>query len=253
MAFLDVPRHPCAALDGAPVPLRLEALSAMAAIYGADTAAVRALLPAAAARVLQPLAWRPGRCLVGFIAVRYVQGDLGAYDELAVVLPVGRGATPRLQALGNLLSKRFEAFIWHMPVTTERARDGGVRLAGFPKRVADLRWAEEGGSWRCSLHEGGDVPVLSLACRAAAGHGPARELSLLSHTLLDGVPVVSELRLRQERWAELPGGGGTRLTLGAGALADALRALRLGQRPLWSQVVPSAQALLYPPRRLGAE
>ena len=253
MAFLDVPRYPCAALDGAPVPLRLESLSAMAAVYGADLDALRAQLPAAMAPVLQPLAWRPGRGLLGLIAVRYREGDLGAYDELAVAIPVGRGATPRLQALANLFRKRFEAFIWHMPVTTPRARDGGVRLAGFPKRVAELRCDENGGWQRCALHEGGASPSVTLACRAAEGHGPARELSLLSHTLLDGVPVVSELRLRQERWAEHPGGAGAMLSLGDGPLADALRPLRISGRPLWSQVVPQAQALLYPPRLLGAD
>lgn len=253
MAFLDVPRHPCAALDGTPVPLRLKSLSAMAAVYGADLDALRAQLPAAMALLLQPLAWRPGRGLLGLIAVRYVEGDLGAYDELAVVIPVGRGAMPRLQALGNLLHQRFEAFIWRMPVTTPRARDGGVRLAGFPKWVADLRCDESGGWRRCALHEGGAAPSVTLACRVAEGHGPARELSLLSHTLLDGVPVVSELRLRQERWAEHPGGGGAMLTLGDGPLADALRPLRISQRPLWSRFMPQAQALLYPPRLLGAD
>jgi hypothetical protein len=249
MAFLDVPRHPSAALGGQPVPLRLASLAAMAAVFSADTTAVRDVLPPADVPGLQPLAWRPGRCLAGVIAVRYFQGDLGAYDELAVVLPVGRRPLPRLQALRNLLSQRFEAFIWQMPVTTERARDGGVRLAGFPKWVADLRCGEEGGWPHCSFYENGS-PTVRLSCRAAPGHGPAHELTLLAHTLLDGVPVVSELRLRQERWAAFPGGGGARLTLGEGTFADALRGLRLSPRPLWTQVVPRAQALLYPPQRL---
>ncbi|WP_157268655.1 acetoacetate decarboxylase family protein [Azohydromonas aeria] len=251
MAFLDVSRHPCAALGGQPLPLQLRALSAMAAVFSADAGAARALLPAAMAGVLQPLSWRPGRCLLGVIAVRYLEGDLGAYDELAVVLPVGHGAVPQWQALRNLLRKRFEAFIWQMPVTTARARDGGVRLAGFPKWVADLRRDDGAGRLRCALHEdGSDTPALALECRDAEGHGPARELSLLAHTLLEGVPVVSELRLRQERWREHPGGG-ARLVLGRGPLADALRALDIGERALWSQVVPQAQALLYGPRRLG--
>ncbi|NML17583.1 acetoacetate decarboxylase family protein [Azohydromonas caseinilytica] len=254
MSFLDaVPRHPCPALGGTPVPLRLDSLEAMAAVFGADTAAVRALLPAAGASVLAPLQWRPGRCLVSFIAVRYHEGDLGPYDELAVTVPVGRAPLPRLQALRDLLRMRFEGFIWQMPVTTERARDAGVRLAGFPKWVADLRWSEDPRWRRCSLHTGPGQPELSLACRVAPGSGPARELSLLSHTLLDGAPVVSELRLRQERWHEHPGGGGAELRLGQGPLADALRALRLGPRPLWTQVVPQAQALLFAPRSLGAE
>jgi hypothetical protein len=162
---------------------------------------------------------------------------------------------PQLQALRNLFHKRFEAFIWQMPVTTARARDGGVRLAGFPKWVADLRRVETDGWLRCALHEpGADAPALALDCRAdaaAAGHGPARELSLLAHTLLEGVPLVSELRLRQERWSEHPGGG-ARLVLGEGALADTLRGLDVGLRALWSQVVPQAQALLYGPRQLDA-
>jgi hypothetical protein len=158
---------------------------------------------------------------------------------------------PQLQALRNLFHKRFEAFIWQMPVTTARARDGGVRLAGFPKWVADLRRVETDGWLRCALHEdGADTPALALECRDAAGHGPARELSLLAHTLLEGVPVVSELRLRQQRWSEHPGGG-ARLLLGQGALGDTQRSLDRGPRALWSQVVPQAQALLYGPRRLG--
>jgi len=230
------------------VPLRLASLAAMAAVFSADADAARALLPAASAALLQPLVWRPGRCLLGVVAVRYFEGDLGAYDELALVLPVGRGPLPRLRALRALLCARFEAFIWQMPVTTERAREGGVRVAGFPKWVADVRCSEAAGWLRCALHEGTEAPALDLCCRAAAGHGPPRELSLLAHTLLDGVPVVSELRLRQERWHEHPGPGGAVLAVGQGALADALRALRLGPRPLWSQVVPRAQALLFPPR-----
>jgi hypothetical protein len=253
MAFLDdVVRQPCAALDGQPVPLRLESLSAIAAVFGIDAEAARALLPAVSAALLQPLVWRPGRCLLGVVAVRYFAGDLGAYDELALVLPVGRAPQPRLQALRGLLGGRFEAFIWQMPVSTERACRGGVRLAGFPKWVADLRCTEAPGWLRCGLYRGADAAELALACRAAAGHGPPRELSVLAHTLLDGVPVVSELRLRQERWHEQPGPGGAMLTLGHGPLAEALRALRPGPRPLWSQVVPRAQALLHAPRRMGA-
>lgn len=249
MDFLDsVARHPSAALGGRPVPLRLASLAAMAAVFSADAEAARALLPAASAALLQPLAWRPGRCLLGVVAVRYFEGDLGAYDELALVLPVGRGPLPRLRALRALLSARFEAFVWQMPVTTERAREGGVRLAGFPKWVAELRCGEHAGWLRCALHEGAAEPVLALSCRAAAGHGPPRELSLLAHTLLDGAPVASELRLRQERWHGFPGPGGAVLSVGQGALADALRALRLGPRPLWTQVVPRAQALLFAPR-----
>jgi hypothetical protein len=198
MAFLDdAVRRPCAALDGQPVPLRLESLSAIAAVFGVDAGAARALLPAASATLMQPLVWRPGRCLLGVVAVRYIAGDLGAYDELALVLPVGRAPQPRLHALRGLLGGRFEAFIWQMPVSTERARRGGVRLAGFPKWVADLRCAEEPGWLRCGLYRGADTAELALACRSAEGHGPPHELSVLAHTLMDGVPVVSELRLRQ--------------------------------------------------------
>lgn len=254
MGFLDdVPRRPHPALGGQAVPLRLSDLGVMAALFTADAAAVRAWLPAAAQR---PLVVAPGRCLAAVVAVRYREGDLGAYDELAVVLPLGLGRWPRGQALRSAWRARFDAFVLAMPVSSARSRDAGVALAGFPKAVADLRWSEAGGWRRLAWHDDTGRLVAALACRAdGTGARPPRlapdTLSLHAHTLLHGRPVVSELRLREFRRHDRPGATGARLVLGDGQGSEALRALRLSPRALWTHAAPAAQALLFAPQPLA--
>jgi hypothetical protein len=198
------------------------------------------------------------------MAVDYRRGDFGAYQELACTVPVaiaGRQAragglaafAPALDALARGLARSFTAWIWRMPVSTARARDAGIALAGFPKEVADVRFASDVASVSGGLHAGdGEAAVRLTLPRAEDGrcHEHPRDLRLRSITALADRPVTSLLRIRETRWRDLPRPEGPVLHLGAGELADALRGLDLGERPWFAHHAARAQAVLFPPRNL---
>jgi len=236
-----VPEH------GVQSPLFFRDLGAFALVFNGATEAVKPLLPDARMRPVEVL---PGRCLVVVAAVQYRDTDLGAYDEIAVGFPVATGdhPLPAFDALWRSLGRSLNVWIWKMPVSTEVAWRVGEGIAGFPKWVADVRISEHDGQAHAALWDQG-APVLEFSCPAGDAPGE-RTLKLRSHTVKDGVPLQSLMLLRQLRWRDHLQRDAARLVLGQGALADALRALQLGERPLASEYCSRAQALLFHPRNL---
>jgi hypothetical protein len=243
------------------VPVFLHDVAALAALFTADARAVRALLPDARLRAVEVA---PGRSLFQLLAVDYRRSDLGSYGEIACTVPVaiaepGRptGAlaalAPVADAFARGLARSFTAWIWRMPVTTAQARDAGIALAGFPKSLADVRFASEEGRPVATLRDEDHAMVLRLALPQAAAQ-PAREgvrdLRLRSITSLRGQPVSSLLRVRVTAWRDLARPAAPVLELGRGELAEALRGLGLSERALFAHHAQRAHAVLFPPRNL---
>jgi hypothetical protein len=235
---------------GLRVPLFFPALSSMTAVYTADSAEARRLLPDARMR---PVELAPGRCLLTIAAVEYRESDLGAYNEIAIALPIAFGghAPPAVDALFRGAGKVLNAYIWQLPVTTRAACDAGIDLAGFPKSLAEIAFHREGNRLRCTLGAP-DAPVLSLVCDAAERPGRLRErlVKVRSHTVQEGRTLVSNFVLRQKRFSDHLRRDAARLEPGHGALADSLRTLRLSERPIASQHCEEAEAMLFAPRNV---
>jgi hypothetical protein len=240
----DVPEH------GVKSPLFFRDLGAIGIVLNGATEAVRPLLPHPGMR---PVEMWPGRCLVTVMAVQYRDSDLGPYDELAVAFPVALGdhPLPVFDALRQSFSRTLSAYIWQMPVSTPVACQVGAGIAGFPKTVAELRFARDAGrSTATLLHQG--QPAVQLSCDA--DDAPAdRTLTLRSYTVKNGITLQSSLVLHQQRFRDHLRADAARLTLGTGPLADALRALELGERPIASHCCSQARALLFHPRNLRDE
>ncbi|AKJ29180.1 acetoacetate decarboxylase family protein [Caldimonas brevitalea] len=233
---------------GTLAPLFFQDLGCITAVYTAATDAVRALLPRTEMRPIELL---PGRCLMVFTALEYRQCDLDPYNELAMAVPIafGQHVLPVADALKQALQMTMSAYIWQLPVTTERARVAGVDIAGYPKFVADIDFEELPGRRACTLARDGRR-ILRLSCETGAARDQ-RDVRLRSYTLRDGIPLVSNLLVRQLRCEEHLHGRAATLELGDDPLADTLRGLRLSDNPVASQYSPQAQAILFFPRNLA--
>lgn len=232
------------------VPVFLESFEAIAAVYSADARALARLLPDARMR---PVDVRPGRALFAAIGVHYRASDIGPYVELALAVPIAWATRvpATLDALRHGARRDFSAWIWQLPVSTERSRAAGVALSGFPKRVARLAFERDARQMRCSLLDEDDAgsPAVVLVAETDDDAAPSRrQLKLRAWSLLDGLPVMSTLVVRQTQFRDHLRRDKARLVLGHGALADELRALQLSERPLASHVCSQAQAMWFGPR-----
>ncbi|MGZ4675938.1 MAG: acetoacetate decarboxylase family protein [Acidimicrobiia bacterium] len=219
---------------------------------------------ARAAEIVAPAGLTParlpgGRSMLSLAFVRYVDGDLDAYHEVAVAFLVEDPAGTRAKG----------AYIHRLPVNQEFTCAAGRQIWGFPKFVTPIeitegtasRWAgarQAGGRRRPSATEGtaarhgggrrrplateglradrcvltvDDAMALTMTLRRGV-RAPVRSTAVDAFSFADGV-------LRRTRW-ELRGSdsrmrlGGVRLELGRGEIADELRSLGLPKRALVS-------------------
>lgn len=185
-------------------------------------------VPAArVAEILAPTALRPatlpgGRAMLSLAFVRYEDGDLDRYHEIAVAFLVADPADPRGRKKG--------AYIHRLPVDQEFTCAAGREIWGFPKFVTPIEIAEELRADRATLTVDG-APVLTITQRRGLP-APMRSTAVDAFSFRDGV-------LRRTRW-ELRGSGsrmrpgGVRVTLGSGEIAAELRSLGLPKRALMS-------------------
>ncbi|MFQ5745370.1 MAG: acetoacetate decarboxylase family protein, partial [Acidobacteriota bacterium] len=211
------------------------------------TRRVRPYLPDANMR---PVELRPGRCLVAFSAFEYRKTDIDPYNEFSVALPIifGRPSIPGLDLAAQWARRCVTAYVWHLPVTTEIARVGGVDLYGYPKFVADISFDRQPGSLAARLAVGGreilrlESPVLPTR--------RGKRTRYVTYSVKDGVPLVANLYVDPleygERW-----GGGAQLTIGTDhPICDELGEIELSSRPLMVQYAPLTEAVLFSPRNL---
>lgn len=229
------------------LPLFFPSLSCIAAIYTASRQRVLQLLPH---RSMRPVEVMPGRCLFTIAGLQYRQSDLGAYNELALAIPIAYGAhaLPVLDALRHGFARAFNAWVWQLPVTTEASREAGVALGGFPKSVADIRFEVDDARVRCTLFEEGAASI-GLGCPAGAAAGE-RQLKARAYTTIGQVPLVSTFLMRQTRFRDHLKRDAAQLEVGNGSVAQALRRLELSDRPLASHWCQDAQAMLFSPRNV---
>lgn len=210
-----------------PVGVR-DAYSASAA-FAVPAAALQAWLPTG----LVPVPVWPGRGLLNLSMIRYLDGDLGCYDELSIAAVVRHGS-------------RTGTYIHRLPVDDEFSRAAGRSIWGFPKTVEALTVEREPTRFVCRWY-GGQQRVLHVGI-AAAGRGVLPASAYRAYTLLDG-------RLHTTRFVMRATGlgvrrGGADVDLGAGPVADELRSLGLPKRALFSMSMDRMQARFDAPRQV---
>lgn len=187
---------------------------------------------AAAQRVVAPagleLARLPGgRSMLSLAFIRYIDGDLDPYNEVAVAFLV---ADPT----GG---KGKGAYIHRLPVNQEFTCAAGREIWGFPKFVTPIEINEESRADRAVLTVD-DAMALTMTLRRGIP-APMRSTALDAFSFREGL-------LRRTRW-ELRGSasrmrfGGARVELGTGEIADELRGLGLPKRAFMSGCIGEVQ------------
>ena len=184
--------------------------------------------------------------------VRYVDTDLGAYDEFALSLTVRRHDAPPASArrmLVETVRPPIGVYIHRLPVNDGFSLAAGRGIWGYPKTLADFEMTREGTATRWTLRQDGS---LALSVRFEPGKVPwMQRTTPPTYTFLDGT-------LRMTRWESRPAGvhsrfgGGATVTLGEGPLADELRSLGLPKRPLFSASIAKWRARFFAPEIVQA-
>lgn len=232
------------------MPIFYRDAGALTALFPARLSALRRALPD---RRFVPARLAPGVGALAITAFEYRDSDVGAYNELAVSIVLNEPwVLTNLpgRALGrSVRAARFDAFILHLPVTTEIAREGGREFWNFPKFVAEIEIDEEPAATHCRLAEAGEQ-ILSLRAPHLPSRGP-KSLRLLSHTWMHGRPQRAEVSVHALQYGEAM----TRacsIELGANhSIAAQLREMLLSRRSLHLQTMPRFESILYGPDQLS--
>ena len=222
--------------------------TSLTAIYTAATPKVKALLPHAS---MQPIELYPGRCLVAFTAFEYRKTDIDPYNEFSIAFLVsfGRPQIPGLTAAWQMLNKRFTAYVWQLPVTTEIARAGGVELYGYPKFLARIDFRRESGWLTCDLAEG-DKKILSLRGQELPT-SRGRINRFVTYSIMDGISLVANVLVNPLEYGETRNGNAAELILGPEhPIAAALRKIGLSPKPMLYQYSAKTEAILFGGRNL---
>jgi hypothetical protein len=169
---------------------------------------------------LEPARLPGGRAMLSLAFVRYEDGDLDPYREIAVAFLVADPSAP----------KQKGAYIHRLPVDQEFTCAAGRDIWGFPKFVTPIEINEELRADRALLTVDGRMALTITQRRGLPA--PMRSTAIDAFSFRDDV-------LRRTRW-ELRGSGsrlragGVRVELGRGEIADELRSLGLPKRALMS-------------------
>ena len=220
------------------LPVEIRRARSWAATFSVAAPAAQALI---ADTGLEIATMRPGKAIASIAAVRYEDGDLDRYNEVAVAFVVRRHdaepASPGRVAL-ELARNKTGVYIHHLPVDQSFTLEAGRTIWGYPKFMAEIDIDEQPKATTVSLrHEG--ALVLKLTIRRGL---PVwfRIPNLPTYTHLDGV-------LRRTEWKTYPEGtrgrpGGASIELGTHPIADELRSLGLPRRALMTTSVANVRA-----------
>lgn len=215
------------------MPVEVRTARAATAMFSVPAGRAQAMIDESG---LEVLPHRPGRGLVGLVFVRYVDGDLGPYDEFGVCVLVRRHDSPARRTtwanLRSLAAGDAGVLIHRLPVDGEFTMAAGRGIWGFPKTIASFDADLEGAAKHVRLSQDGEL-VADLRVRPGLRlPAPGSNLALTAYSHLDGVT-------RYTSWEMDPTGvrtrpGGADLGLGAHPIGRELAALGLPRRAVFS-------------------
>jgi hypothetical protein len=221
--------------------------TAMTAIYTASTSMIRSLLPRPD---MYPVEVIKGRALAAFTAFEYRATDIDPYNEFSISFPItfGKKGIPCLTVLGMMLRRYFTAYVWQLPVTTERARKGGVEMYGYPKFLADIVFSHEGNMLVCNLSESGKKILTLKGKKLRISSEKVNRFKTFS--IKDGVPLAANVYMNPLEFGKSISRKAAQLTLGDHDISRKLRELDMSENPIFFQYMPIMEAILYGPRNL---
>lgn len=206
------------------LPVEIRAARADFAAFWVPVGPVAALLDGTGLLAAQAA---PRRAVVMLVAVKYLDGDLGPYNEAGVAIMVRPHDSAPVSTARNVAGfwrGEARAYIRDLCVNQAFTLEAGRKIWGFPKQMAAIGIEHRRRSTVCTLAEGGH-DLWHLEIGRGLGGFSARGAEMQSYSRLGGV-------LRMVPWVTDNEGvrfrpGGARLSLGDHRLADTLGSLGL--------------------------
>lgn len=224
--------------------------TAQTAVFPARLRELRDLLPDPR---FVPARLAPGLGAVAISCFEYRDTDIGPYNELAISIvlndPWFAPNPPGRALLAGLRRGQLHAWVHHLPVTTEIARDGGATFYNYPKFIAAIDFREERSERTCRLAEG-EEHILSLAGDRIATPRSG-QVQLFSHLWHDRQPQSSEFRINALARGRSLRPGAAELTLGhQHPIARELARLLVSRRSIHYELIAGFEGILYGPEHL---
>lgn len=231
--------------------------SRITAIFTADLDRLRALIPPQVADKVQPLQVWPGRGVVALTAYAYHYCDNDSYNEMSLSVVTnepGASSFGPLTLFGQAHAKSFWGYVLKLPVNTELARIRGVVGYNLPKWLTGIRFKDNDDAITVEIDDDKTgKPDIVFEGRKLADLSHDADIVTNSFTNVDhaGRLTYGYAISRQLSHASSTDGDAVKLTLGDGAFAGFIKALKLGKM-LKYEYVPEFQSALYAPRPLAS-
>ncbi len=209
--------------------------SLVTALFTADLARLKELMPAKVLETVQPLQVWPGRGLVALTAYSYRYCDNDSYNEIGLSLVTNKpGSTSfgPLTLVSQAMSKDFWGYVLKLPVNTELARVRGVVGYNLPKWLTDIRYRESDNSVVVEVFDRETQKLdFTLETRKLTDLSNKESFATSSFTNVDqqGRVTTGHATTRQLSHASSSSADSVRLTLTAGSLSPYIQSLKLGK------------------------
>ena len=218
-----------------------------------DTPALMAVFPLSAARAkelipgeeVHPLRLWGDVGLLVITVVDYRTTDIGSYIEFSISIACTHGLEAAPPVLPALLRGRYGTgqFVVDLPVSTEISVKGGKGIWGMPKHQANLDFViRDDKVWSQYDLDG------QLCCRIELDRPRHARLPLktaaVNYCAFRGMLNRSSIFFEGRAGFKLPLTRSARLTLGAHPRMSPLKALEIGERPLFVGYFPETQGIL---------
>jgi hypothetical protein len=232
MSQAEIPAAPTYSVQGRAVrmPVAVRDASAGVGTFLVRSTIARRIVPADF-EIVEIL---PRRTPLSIALIDYRDNDLGDYNEVSLTFFVrrrgARRGVPWLGAWRALATGNIGTWIWKLPVDQSFTCEAGRTIWGFPKTVEKIDITRENGTVRCRLEmDGAHVLTLSIP-RGGTRSVPDQAMDTYTH--IEG--IAHRTRFTQGGTGVGFALGGARIELGTHGLADALGALGLPRRSLFS-------------------
>jgi hypothetical protein len=213
------------------MPIRVRKADVHSAMFTVDADAAQRLIDYSGLRVFE---LRPGRAVINLLLTRFVDCDLGQYNEFsfcAMVRPPGSDVRG-LRGFGTA-----GTFVHRMTVDGAFTLEAGRQIWGYPKVMADFT-VRDGNPFAFDVSVDGSLVAEMEVSRGLPVPMPSKPQSLLTYTSLDGTT-------RETAAEQLSSGlrariGGASIKLGDHPIAKELASLGLPKKAFASMSIANA-------------
>jgi hypothetical protein len=209
-------------------------------------AKLRKLMPK---KDFHPLPVVPGVGALAITAFNYRDTDIRPYNEISIAVLMSYKNVPVVPIAGiaeSLLRNEFHAYIHHLPVTTEIALEGGVKIYNLPKFLAEIVYEDRDDHVYVELREDGKL-ILSLKGKKLKTGGE-RKFKFVIYPVKEDRAQTANCVFRAEEFAMSFMPNCVEIELGKEhPIGRELDGLILLKKAFFYMYVPNFQAILYGP------